>query len=55
MKPATSVRLDPYLVEEARKAGIPLSELFEAALAKVLKDKKCPYCGQRRKPKWIKK
>lgn len=46
MKPNKSFRIDPELIEKAKKANLPIVEIFEAALAKALKEKKCPYCGQ---------
>ena len=44
-KPPKSFRLDPHLLAQAEKAGLNLTFLFEAAIAKAIKDKKCPYCG----------
>lgn len=45
-KPPKSFRIDPELIDKAIKAGLPIVEIFEAALANALKTKKCPYCGQ---------
>lgn len=44
-KPQRSFRLDPELLEKAKRAGFDLVALFEAAMAKAVKDKRCPYCG----------
>jgi len=47
MKPNKSFRIDPILLARAKELGLSTTEIFEAALAKVLKDKKCPYCGNK--------
>lgn len=46
MKPNKSFRIDPKLIEKANKIDLPIVEIFEAALASVLKENKCPYCNQ---------
>jgi post-segregation antitoxin (ccd killing protein) len=48
MKPVYSFRLDKKLVEEAKKSGVNISSFLEASLAKLVKEKKCPYCGERK-------
>jgi len=53
-KPVRSFRLDPSLIANAEKLGINLTDFFEAALAKVVKEKKCPYCGSGLKKKALK-
>lgn len=45
-KPPKSFRIDPELVDKAKKQGLDLTKLIEAAIAKALKDKRCPYCGK---------
>jgi post-segregation antitoxin (ccd killing protein) len=45
-KPVASFRLDETLVKKAKAKGLDLPALFEATLAKFLKDKRCPYCGK---------
>lgn len=51
MKPVKSFRIDQDLIDRAKELGIDITKLIEAALAKVVKDKKCPYCGVRKKNK----
>jgi hypothetical protein len=51
MKPNKSFRIDPRLLEKANKLGLPITEIFEAALADVLKHEACPFCGQEYRPK----
>lgn len=48
-KPVKAFRLDEKLVDKAKAAGIDLPNLFEAAMAKALKVKQCPYCGHKNK------
>jgi len=48
-KPVKAFRLDEELVDKSRDAGIDLAALFEAAMAKALKVKQCPYCGHKTK------
>lgn len=50
-KPNKSFRIDPKLIEKADKLGLPIVEIFEAALASTLEHEACPYCGQEYKPK----
>lgn len=45
MKPVKSFRIDPKLIEDAKSKGLDITKIIEAALAKALKTKKCPYCG----------
>ena len=45
MKPVKSFRIDQDLIDQAKALGIDITKLIEAALAKAVKDKKCPYCG----------
>ncbi len=45
MKPVKSFRIDQGLIDRAKKLEIDIPKLIEAALAKAVKDKKCPYCG----------
>ncbi len=45
MKPVKSFRIDQGLIDEAKRLGIDVTKLIEAALAKAIKTKKCPYCG----------
>lgn len=45
MKPVKSFRIDQDLIDKARGLGIDVTKLIEAALAKAIKEKKCPYCG----------
>lgn len=45
MKPNKSFRIDPILLEKAKQEHLDVVKIFEAALAKAVKDKKCPYCG----------
>ena len=47
MKEVTSVRVDPELKKKADAAGINLGALLSEALEKLLKEKKCPTCGQK--------
>ena len=42
----TAFKIDPELLAEAKKQNIQLRPIIEAAIAKVLKVKKCPYCGK---------
>lgn len=44
-KPPKSFRLNPELVDKAQSQGLDLVALFEASIAKALKDKRCPYCN----------
>ena len=44
MKKHKTFRLDESLLEEAKKKGLDLTRLIEAAIADVLKENKCPYC-----------
>lgn len=46
-KPVKSFRIDPVLLEKAKKAGLNVAEIIEAALAKALKEKRCPYCRKK--------
>ena len=54
-KEVFSARLDSRLIEQARISGVDLPSLFEAAIANLFKEKKCPYCGEYKKHKWEKK
>ncbi len=45
MKEVLSIRIDPDLKKKAKRSGLDLGAIIEAALAKFLKEKKCPYCG----------
>lgn len=47
MKPVKSFRIDERLLEDAKKAGLNVAQIIEAALAKALKDKRCPFCGEK--------
>ncbi len=47
-KPVLSIRIDEELVKKAKKSGINLPAFIEAALAKAIKEKKCPYCGAKK-------
>lgn len=44
-KPKYSHRLDEVLMDKAKAKGLNVARLIEAMLVKVLKDKRCPYCG----------
>jgi len=46
-KEVTSVRVDPDLKTKAEAAGLNLGQVLNEALAKALKEKKCPTCGQK--------
>jgi len=46
MKPVSSFRIDKKLLEEAKKTGVNVTHFIEASLAKLLKERKCPYCGE---------
>ena len=46
-KPPKSFRLDPKLIERCKRVKLDLPKMFEAAMAKALKDKICPYCNGR--------
>lgn len=46
-KPPRSFRIDPDLLDRAAAQGVDVTQIFEAALAKAVKDKRCPYCNQR--------
>lgn len=50
-KPTRSYRIDETLLEKAQALGLDVTMLFEAALAKAVGDKRCPYCGQELKKK----
>jgi len=54
LKPVSSFRIDKRLLDEVKKTGIDIPKFFEASLAKLLKEKKCPYCGVYKKHKWEK-
>ncbi len=45
-KPTVSFRLDPHLIKEAKISGINLAAYIEACLARLMREKKCPYCGE---------
>jgi len=45
-KPNYSVRLEEKLVDALKEKGYKLSKVIEASMAKLLRDKKCPYCNQ---------
>lgn len=49
MKEVTSVRVDPDLKAKAEAKGLNLGLILNEALEKILKDKKCPTCGQKLK------
>ena len=49
MKKVYSHRLTSELIEKARAEGIDITKSIEAMLARALKYKKCPYCGQAKK------
>jgi post-segregation antitoxin (ccd killing protein) len=51
MKKLKSFRLNESLLESAKKKGIDLTRIIEAAIASVLKENKCPYCKGEIKPK----
>ena len=38
-------RLEAEHIEKLKQAGVNLTKLVQAAVAKAAKDKKCPYCG----------
>lgn len=46
IKPNKSFRISPELLAKAQALDLPITEIFEAALAEVLKHEACPYCGQ---------
>lgn len=46
IKPNKSFRIDPKLLEKADKIGLPIVDIFEAALASTLQTNECPYCRQ---------
>jgi hypothetical protein len=50
-KPNKSFRLSPALLEKAKAIDLPITEIFEAALASALKHDECPFCHQEYKPK----
>lgn len=45
-KPVSSFRIDPELLKKAHEAGLSVIDIIEAALAKALEYKKCPYCNK---------
>jgi len=51
MRKPRAFRIEESLIEEAKKKGIDLTSVVEGAIAKVLKDKRCPYCNQKLKEK----
>lgn len=51
MRKPRSFRVEEALIEEAKKKGIDLTGIVEGAIAKALKDKRCPYCNQKIKEK----
>ena len=48
-KDVTSVRVDRETLKKAQEAGLNISALFSEFLEKVMKEKKCPTCGQKLK------
>jgi post-segregation antitoxin (ccd killing protein) len=50
-KPTRSIRMEQELLDKVKDLGLDLTEICEAAVAKAVGDLKCPYCGQRMKPK----
>lgn len=50
-KEVTSVRVDPDLKQKAEAAGLNLGSILNEALAKALKERTCPTCGQKLKRK----
>jgi len=51
MKIVKSFRIDQELIDEAEKQNVNLVEVITAAIAKSVKDKRCPYCKQKIKNK----
>ena len=51
MRKTKTFRIDERLLDEVRKKGLDLNIIVEAAIARALKDKKCPYCNQKLKEK----
>lgn len=45
-KPPRSFRVNPELIERAKKEGLDIVGIFEAALAKALSVKICFCCGR---------
>jgi hypothetical protein len=45
MKKLRSFRVDEVILDALKKAGLDANRIVEAALAKAVKAKKCPYCG----------
>ena len=51
MKPARSFRISQELLDAAKEKGLDATKIMEAALAKAVKDTRCPYCGAKKGPK----
>lgn len=47
MKPVKSFRIDQKILDQAKKLGLNISQIVEAAIAKAVKDKRCPFCGKK--------
>lgn len=47
MKKTRSFRINPDILEKLKSLGIDPNEIVEAALAKAVGDKRCPYCSQK--------
>ena len=47
-KASLTTRVDPEVLAEVRKQGLSPTKIIEEALAKAIKQKKCPKCGARR-------
>lgn len=47
MKKHISIRVDPELVKKAQATGANISAVVQAALEKLVKEKKCPTCGKK--------
>jgi post-segregation antitoxin (ccd killing protein) len=45
-KPTRSFRIEQALIDKAKAAGLDITMIAEAAIAKAVNDKRCPYCRQ---------
>lgn len=51
MRVPRSFRIDEKLLKQAKKMGLDVPSIVESAIAKAVKDKRCPYCKQKIKEK----
>ena len=49
MKKVLSVRIDGDLISSAKSKNVDLAKYIEACISNLLKENKCPTCGQKHK------